>query len=848
MTRPRQVPRERAFLIAKSLGTVVLLSSLLAPPPAATSAEDDSPHARYFSGLRKRGLFGVAEGVCLEQLARENLTPAERLETTLEFSRTLAEHAQVTSGTQQTDLWARATGVLDRFLKDNPQHDEAVRVEIQAGLVPLAHGGYLARLSDLAPLDHTRRASALEQLQAGITRLLPLQKRLANPGKLRESKRRQLLATTRWRLALAHLDRARMMRPGAPDRAADLLAAEATLKAMSPHILGSSLRISRTRLQAQVARRQLDFTVARRILRAGMAPDHDELLAEAIWVELDDKQPQAAQELIARRLLQRRPPGDELRFLAQAVSSQLWRQALADGASNAETLWQEWSRLSEQAAAVPDAYWATRGRQDARLMHSIKKLGESLALAEHRAMSLYQAGRLDESLEAFDRAITGARSRDRPDLSGELAFTRGSVLVRAGRFAQAATQFSSVASQQPPHDKAASAHLLHAWCLGQLLRKMPSRKKRLAYRDALERHRKRFPGDDTTAEATWWLASLSSVDKAHGEARSLWMQIPRRHRRGPASRRRVAESFEVELAGLARQDPGRPARVAAAVRILDVILDEIPERPRPLQADHAHCLLSASRIRLQARTPDYQLIDSWLNDVLARGPHVSPSPRATPGQADLAIRDMARQLRVLSLAGQGKIEQARSLITSFAGRPIELLALLDGLDGVASHTPTPQRRKLGSLQLQAAESLATNRQQLDRPTRRKLDRCLAAAFVAAGFPLRAVSLYEDLVERQPQDHELRVRLAQIRGQINSTDQKIQAVKDWRIAESLVKTGSDDWMSARVGRLEALRRSGQLDQCRRLLQVTRLLYPDLGTPETKSRLKTLEQLLKPAAPR
>ena len=65
--------------------TLALTASLLLGTWSATTAADDelSRNDRYFEGLRQRGLFGLAESVCLEELARKDLPRSTRLDTTL---------------------------------------------------------------------------------------------------------------------------------------------------------------------------------------------------------------------------------------------------------------------------------------------------------------------------------------------------------------------------------------------------------------------------------------------------------------------------------------------------------------------------------------------------------------------------------------------------------------------------------------------------------------------------------------------------------------------------------------------------------------------------------------------
>ena len=818
---------------------LALLALSACPIPVAT-AQDASPRDRYFDGLRQRGLFSLAESVCFEELARKDLDPDARLEWTLQLSRTHLQHAQVTAGTQQRDLWNRARVVLEEFGTMHPKHPETLRVRVQAALIPLAHGGYLARLADLAPLDRDRRGRALLVLQQGIDQLTPIGRRLENPGPLDTRRRQLLLATSRWRLALAHLDRVRMMTPGTPDRAADLIAAGETLKRMSPGGLGEELRHARSRLQVLVARREHDFTLARKLLDSARFEDDDGLLAERLWVELDDQKPTLAWQLIQKRLARPSPLSDELLYLAQASRGRLWRTAVTNTlATQADDLWTRWLVASQRAIAVPDAYWRTRAKSDRDLLVAIERLGPELAHGQHRAISLYQAGRDDEALKAFAEVIRIALKSGQPELAGDLAFTRGSVMVKVQRYAEASVSFRGVIDQQPVHPKAAAAHLLWAWCLGQVDRKQTTAARHEAYHQALVQHRTRYPRHNTTAEATWLLAALQHQQQHTARARALWLEIPQSHARSDTARRLVGESFEAEAAGMDPADPARGRRLELAISSLDQLVTQLPGPPLRWSPDQAALAISLARLGLKPTRPDYRRVDQLLELVLTRGPAVTgtaPDPRA------VVLRDSARQLRVLSLAGQGRLDDARGLIANFAGRPADLLALLDGLDRVAVTTRPTDRRRLGELQLQAAQTLEPQRKSLRPEDLRRLDRCMAQAYVAAGLPLRAAALYQDLVKRTPKDWRLRFRLAEIRVVIGTADQLKIAVNDWLLAERLLKAGSDDWMTVRLQTLKTLQKNGQLKKCRQLLSVTQLLYPDGGTNAVRADLKRLAEQL------
>ena len=835
--------------LQNTLSAVLLLWwSVIVP-----AAEDPSRRNDYFTGLRQRGLFSLAESVCLEELARDDLDGGDRLEFTLQLSRTLGEHAQVTAGDEQRDLWSRARGVLEDFQASYPRHPGSIRIDVQIALVPLARGAYLARIADLAPYDRRRRGEALETLREGIDRLAASQRRLDSTDRQNEPPGRVLLATTRWRLARAHLDRARLMAPGTPDRAADLLAAEKALKQMSPTTLGEELKRARSRLRAQVARRQADFAKARKILEVAGFENDDRLLAERVWIDRDDDKSAVALAMLDRRFGRPRPPSDELQYLRQACLNRLWQEALAGGhRKEADSLW---SRLVDQArrtAEAADAYWATRSRQDAMLTASIRTLGPVLARSRARAIGLYQAGRTDEALDAFASAIAEANRVDHKELAIELAFIRGSVLVKARRFKESAKAFHLLADRRPLHERSAAAHLLWAWSLGQIFQQQPRDDRRLTYRRSLVAHRRLHATDPSTHEATWLLAQLEQADRQTSRARELWAAIPATHARGAAARVLIAASYETELAAMDRGDPATIRKLARAIVVLDRFVAELPKSPRRWSVPQADIAVRLARLRLQKQRPDFRHVDALLQDILKRGPLIEQPRQANSGKdrpdsEAVAVRNSARQLRILSLAGQGRLGEARQLVRESARHPAELLTLLDGLDRIIVNTRPAGRRRLGELQLQAALDLDSQRATLDEPTAARLDRCLAQAYVATGRSFHAVQLYERLVKANPRDGPLRVRLANIRLTIGTKKQLEIALSDWQSAERLVPAGQDDWMRIRLGRLKTLRQSGRVGECRKLLRVTRLLYPKAGTAAVRIELQELEQQL-PQGPR
>ena len=75
---------------------------------------------------------------------------------------------------------------------------------------------------------------------------------------------------------------------------------------------------------------------------------------------------------------------------------------------------------------------------------------------------------------------------------------------------------------------------------------------------------------------------------------------------------------------------------------------------------------------------------------------------------------------------------------------------------------------------------------------------------------------------------------------NDNDGLSLAQQCWRRVESLSPPGSPEWMTARLGALRATVKLKQTEEARKLLQVTKILYPDLGGEPFAGQFEALER--------
>ena len=205
----------------------------------------DEVTTRYFEQLRSRRMFSVAEGYCLQQLSRKNLSPARRALFTIELSKTLSEHAKYTAGAEQADLWKRAAQTVGDFIKNDPRNPNRSWLEAQRALVAADKGNVLRWQAELYPDESKRSQLAGLALSEAVSQLNGVQKtlddelrsslgRAANdPEVISLYHKRMLLYETRLQLAATLLDRAKLFPVDSRERERFLVQADGWLKPLA---------------------------------------------------------------------------------------------------------------------------------------------------------------------------------------------------------------------------------------------------------------------------------------------------------------------------------------------------------------------------------------------------------------------------------------------------------------------------------------------------------------------------------------------------------------------------------------------------------------------------------------
>lgn len=850
--RSRQRTRLRRLGLRVCLAAA-LLSAALAPRP--TSADD--ARERYFQGLRERRLFSVAEGYCLRRLSDPGLSMSSRVELTIELSRTLGEHATYRTGQEREELWRQARDVVEDLLAVHPADPRANQLELQAAVVTALHGSALRWQVELAPYDDRLRDDALLQLQSAVTQLETVEPRLreqaARYRELTPAERadggptrgelRKLAREAQFRTALAYLDLGRVL-PSGLERTAALHAANERFLDIGRSGNRDQLSQLSRLYRAEIARRQHDSGAARALLDAleleAQPGFDDEILAERVRVELD----QSRADLALRQLLDfskaHGPLSGELAALNVEALLQAWEAAVAAGESELAT---DLMSEAERIDATINGPWRVRSRTLLDTAADTARYGSELANGIRAAQAAYRSGDAAQAAEQYALAVQQARDSNQNALGRELQLTRSSILLQSGRFAEAAEGFQSVADGSDDTEQAGDADLLYAYCLGKQWEQQRSAEHRSAYIAALEEHRERFASRSSSQEATWMLASVLDAGNEWEAAIARYGELPPDHPRAGQARARIAVLYERQLESL--RDASQPTSEweDRAVEDLTGFLDYFPVPPARLDPSQAEIAVRLARILLDHRRPRYADADALLQrvqqsrDIAAREAEQSRQT-LDPAWSELSLA--ATRLQIVALAGQQRTSEARRLLNSLSqAGPGELLAMLSGLADISQNTGEQVRRELADLQIQAADRLMEQRDQLDAESQWLLDETRAEAYVARNRPHDALIVYQAMLRQQPRNRDLVRTCAELLASTGDVQELRQAYDYWKRLVNLEQQGSRGWLEARYELAACGLELGRPEEARKLVGVTKLLYPELGGADLKARYLDLE---------
>lgn len=837
---------------------IIIFASL-----AAKGADD--PTRAYFEGLRQRHFFGIAEGYCLSRLAEPRLSDADRARYTLELARTLATHAMVATDKEQTDLWNRAKDTLTQFSKDNPNIADAPVFKAEFARITSQQADLLYWQSKAVPYDETLKKSAISKLsqatrdltqaEGKLNQLLKKSGSFQNFTVLKTATIRDTLLDFQLLVAQTKMKLADLYGAQNPQRKAQLQIAIKFLEPLSRR--ASTLQVTWMSKLAlvQCDRIDGDFAAAARAIQAITKEKPPTYLEEPLFVEsmrilLAENKPQLAATQIIKFRQDHGHHSSELGYLEIDALIRLRKIALEKKQKSlAEEIWQQIETRSRYLSNTQPGYWSQRTKMLVSRQNQIDLYGRGISQSLKQAQLLYSEGKMEEAIAAYNQVAAQAASQGKTDLAFELGFTSASLQLKSKQYKQAAAQFQSLALRYDTVPKASDASLLSAWCLGQLYTQSRTKSRRLAYTAALEGVRKHFRNSDSAYEASWMLARLEESRLQYSKALVLYSEIPDKHAKAADAHLGIARCYENILLRLTSLNKPTKAWRQEAIEVLENYLADFPNQMNnAILQSQAEIALRLTRIYLNDTPPLYakanrllELVVHTTKNIVSKLRRNNERSESSVSQTALEIKtwndisNQALRLQIIALAGQGDPSAAQSLVNSLetAGTD-ELLSVLNGISQINLDLTPQVRRELGMLQLKSAEKLVTRRSELKPQQAQRLDLCLAEAYLAIDQPIRALEYYQALLKQSPNDVSLIKQVAVLLERCGTKKCLQQAAQKWQTLISAEKPGTLPWLDIRLHIIQTLFDSGNAAEAKKLLGVTKLLYPELGNADMKRR--------------
>ncbi|QDU87298.1 hypothetical protein Pla175_06570 [Pirellulimonas nuda] len=502
-----------------------------------------------------------------------------------------------------------------------------------------------------------------------------------------------------------------------------------------------------------------------------------QMLAETYPPESADRDDAALRALgVAEPLAHGRVP-DALRWRARGVEVACLALLGRDRLHRA--------RLAEYKADAP-ADWLAAADTHAKTARAADEPGR-------RGAELYAAGKLDEAVDAYDRAAADAFRSGAHGSAFECSLAAAAIRHQQGKLSDAARRFRRAALAASDRPEAPAAHHAGLLAAAEAARRDPALKER--YAEMLREHAATWPRAETAEKARWWLTKLLAADEQWdailSETSGLTQSDPR-YAEGMSLRIEASARKHAALSGAAAD-----AWLAEATAELQPLVtgrdNRWPDAWTPI-ARHAALALA----RMHADDPESDYSPRLLAKALAGAPEPDPQWR----------RDAATLLAQL-LIERGDLDGAAPwLAAADTGPVLEALA-----------------EKLRSADPHGREAAAKLIVQVTTDAKGKAAELRAEALVSLGFVAEATELLAGQAEGGPA---ARLRLAQLLTRHPDASQRQRAVKLLHALEKEVPAGDALWGAARCARIRALLAAGRKEEAGKLFQITATLEPTVAS--------------------
>ncbi|HEX4143816.1 MAG TPA: tetratricopeptide repeat protein [Pirellulales bacterium] len=834
---------------------------------AVANEENHEPaEQRFLTGLRRRGLFTLAETYCRERLKDAQLDEVDRAELVIDLVRTLAEHALAVPADSRAPIWQEISATTADFQRHHPQNPRVLLVRMQSALALLARAELTRQEAEIGNASSHSTDEVRAEIRAAIVALKQLDDDLAGEirrrtrpveaaaGLLGNAEVASIEANARYQLARGFRNQALAYPADSDDR---LNAFSQAIELLGPlskspddDPLAWPSRVEEVSCLRQVG--QLAEATRRLAELETSKPPRQyqrRLRAEAIRLLL-------AKGRLAEALNTAGPAVDDddagaadLDFARLEVLVGLWQRAASQGAggraadaegegagakADAQRTPEQWQRLAieqvQHIEKVHGPYWMRRAETllaSALATNAAQQPAGgagNLDSAARAAASYWRAGQIDDALTMYDKAARQAAESGQTDKAFELASTAASIQNQRKQFRDAQKRFDQLATALPKHPRAAEAHLAAIYnqaAAAAAEGKQSDEAVLTEYRQMLERHLSTWPQTPSAGQVAWWLGRLYEHEGQWSEAKATFRRVPPEHPQYAAAVEGAARAYQRLLDRARTAGKPDPQTAAEAVEWLRQIIGQSIDKPERAALGR-QATLWAARFSISDLPSGAGDAEDLLKQALAGA---ADAPADWQGAANLLL--------VSALVERGRYDEAAALLGKVGtGSPDDLLALLERLIVATAQATPAERQKLAQFEQQALLALDAQKSRFDKAGQRRLDVARLRTLVDAGQHKPALALAEKLAVKYPDEGSVQEDYARLLGQSTDPAQMRTALARWREIAERSRAGTPRWFRGQLGMAQMQLALGNRAQARAIVRIVEASYPQFGPADGK----------------
>jgi tetratricopeptide (TPR) repeat protein len=795
---------------------VLLLSIVLSGQVCAGPGEE----AQLLSGLRERGLFEIAEYHCRNQLGREDLTPRERMQWTVQMVRTMAQEALNLPADKRAAVWSRAVDTATRYVTVHAAQANSftIPVKTQAALVLAKQGEFLRLEAVVARDPASEMQGARGKLRIAAKKLndllqeVDVQLTMATNTTTDEALSQQELISIKQRLSFylgsVYRNQAVTYPLGSGDRVAAMQRAISALKQPLSQLAAEDGLVVDIQIGLIGCHRELGQWPAATGLLEKLQKN---TLEPSLQLRVRSEQVRlllAQQELQKCTLLLAGP-----RFVSGVTSPELdlarldtyiglWQQASDE--MNEERC-KHWEQLTVAAVAAVEQehgeYWGRRA--ELRLLEHAGSRGapSNLDVLERTADELYRKEKFIEAVNVYDKAADLALADGFNEVALKLSYKAALVVQQQGDLDEFINRLVTLALRLRKQPTAATIHMLAVRNVAAVMKDDSQRQ--VQFRQLLEEHLQFFSEGTTVDQARVWLGAFVQREGKWDEAIALYVQVASTHPQFPDVLQQLQMCWDQKWA--AYDDAELAQQPHPLTPVIDycnsLMTTDDGQWLKSWDPVSRQAALVYSRFALRLPQPQYDEIATILN-VAALG-DTKPDPKWLSA---------ANTIRIVALVAQGRGGQASELVQELSeSSPQRWLEMLQQLAAIAQTSPANVQQQIAQLQLDTISVLQGKLGEVNVEYRLQWNLLHADASIMLGNAKSGYTLYAKIASRNLKRGDIQQRYAEALLLSNDEIRLREALVQWRRVLVGHRPRTDQWYAAKFALAETYIRLGEREE-------------------------------------